>query len=62
MLKGILRAAKPGAKFCLRQFLTLHKIPEPLVSHFKRDKNLEKELEDEDSCFIYRFFVGDVVK
>lgn len=61
LLKGMLRTAKPGARFCLRQFLSSYEIPVHLQPHFIRDKSLEKRLERLDNCFVYRFMVGTIV-
>lgn len=60
LLKGMVIAAKPGARFCMRQFLSTHEIPEELQEFFKRDPILEKELEKQDNCFVYRFMVGTI--
>lgn len=60
LLEGILKTAKPGARFCLRQFLSSYEIPQHLQAHFVRDKSLEKRLERLDNCFVYRFMVGTV--
>lgn len=62
LVHAINRAAKPGARFCLRQFLSNHKIPDRLASTFKRDHSLEQELEHEDRCFVYRFIAGTIDK
>ena len=62
LFRAIKRTAKPGARFSIRQFLSYHVIPEELESHFKRDLELEKDLEKEDSCFVYRFMVGEIIK
>lgn len=60
LLKGIIKTAKPGARFCLRQFMSSYEIPQNLQSYFVRDKSLEKRLERLDNCFVYRFMVGTV--
>lgn len=60
LLKGIIKTAKPGARFCLRQFLSSYEIPQNLQSYFVRDKSLEKRLERLDNCFVYRFMVGTI--
>jgi S-adenosylmethionine-diacylglycerol 3-amino-3-carboxypropyl transferase len=60
LLKNIIKTAKPGARFCLRQFLSSYEIPPNLQPFFIRDKALEKRLERKDNCFVYRFFVGTV--
>lgn len=62
LLKGIQRTAKPGARFSIRQVLSDHHIPESISDSFQRDHELEKKLEDEDRCFVYRYFVGHVNK
>jgi S-adenosylmethionine-diacylglycerol 3-amino-3-carboxypropyl transferase len=61
LLKNIIKTAKPGARFCLRQFLSSYEIPTDLQSFFARDKALEKSLEIQDNCSVYRFLVGTVV-
>lgn len=61
LLKAMIKTARPGARFCLREFLSSHQIPDELKPHFVRDHALEKELEDEDNCFVYRFIVGSVM-
>jgi S-adenosylmethionine-diacylglycerol 3-amino-3-carboxypropyl transferase len=60
LLKNIVRTAKPGARFCLRQFLSSYEIPTHLQPFFLRDKALEKRLERQDNCFVYRFLIGTV--
>lgn len=59
---GIVRTAKPGARFCIRQFLSNHQIPSSLSPYFERDSELEEELEREDRCFVYRFTCGAIKK
>ncbi len=61
LLKGMLKTAKPGARFCLRQFLSSYEVPSNLQNYFVRDKSLEKRLERLDNCFVYRFMVGTIV-
>lgn len=58
LLKAMLKTAKPGARFCMRQFLSCQDIPTDLKPFFKRNSLLEEELEEQDSCFVYRFSVG----
>lgn len=60
LLNQMIRTAKPGARFCLRQFLSSYEIPAHLQPFFIRDKDLEVKLEKEDSCFVYRFLVGTI--
>lgn len=62
LLEGILRCAKPGARFCMRQLLSNHQIPTHLKPHFQRNPALEKELNDEDRCFVYNFTTGTIAK
>lgn len=62
LLQEIYRTAKPGARFCFRQFLSSHHLPENASHFFKRDTALELKLEKEDRCFLYRFLVGTVTK
>lgn len=62
LVKNIHRTAKPGARFCIRQFSSNQQIPAEFERHFKREHALEKKLEHEDNCFVYRFIVGEIVK
>jgi len=62
MLKAILSSAKPKARFCIRQFLSGYTIPPDLAPHFIRNEALEKEVEDNDRCFVYRYMVGEIKK
>lgn len=62
MIKAMYRAARPGARFCLRQFLSSHEIPSNLNSYFKREYGLEEKLQEKENCFLYRFNVGTIVK
>jgi len=61
-VKAIFKTAKPGARFCMRQFMSAHHFPKELAPYFKRDHHLEEELEKQDSCFVYRFITGEIVK
>lgn len=60
LLDQILRTARPGARICLRQFLSDHHIPDHLHKKLNRNVKLEEELNSEDCCFYYRFYVGEV--
>jgi S-adenosylmethionine-diacylglycerol 3-amino-3-carboxypropyl transferase len=62
LVGNIYRTAKPGARFCLRQFSSNQEIPSEFQNHFKREPELEKKLGHEDRCFVYRFMVGEIVK
>lgn len=61
LIKGIYRTARPGARFSIRQVLSNHHIPKDYLPFFQRNYALEKQLQDEDRCFIYRYMVGEVV-
>ncbi len=62
MITGMYHAATPGARFCIRQFSSNHQIPIGLRDRLVRDTALEKQLEKEEKCFIYRFMVGKILK
>lgn len=58
LLHAMIRAAAPGARFCIRLFLSRPVVP--AIAGLHRDEKLERELELEDRSFVYRFLVGDV--
>ncbi|EFB41744.1 hypothetical protein pah_c022o010 [Parachlamydia acanthamoebae str. Hall's coccus] len=60
LMQAVYRTAKPGARFCIRQFSSNHQIPIHLKPYFQRDINLEKKLEAEDYFFVYRFLTGEI--
>lgn len=62
LLNNLIRIAKPGARFCLRQFLSSYEIPADFQRYFQRNKALEQRLERQDNCFVYRFLVGTIVQ
>ena len=62
LLKAMFRAAKPDARFCMRQFMSRYKIPDGLKPYFKTEPYLEKALEEEDRAFVYHFTVGKILK
>lgn len=62
LVEGIYRTARPGARFCIRQFLSNHQIPEHLSPYFKRDTILEKQLQADDRCCVYTFMTGTILK
>lgn len=62
LLKAILKTAKPGARFSIRQFMSEQYIPDYLKKHFVRDSLLESKLDKEDHCCVYRFMVGTIEK
>lgn len=60
LLAAMVRAARPGARFCIRYFLTSQAVPGPVARRLARENALERELELEDRAFAYRFLVGTV--
>lgn len=62
LVEGIFRCAKPGARYCIRQFMTNHQIPSHLVPHFKRNTTLDQQLQEEDRCCVYTFMTGTIEK
>ncbi len=60
--RAIFNCAKDGARFCIREFMSSQRFPEDLAPYFVRDAVLEKELEAEDRCFVYRFMTGTIRK
>lgn len=62
LIRHIYRTAKDGARFCIRQFLSNHLIPEEFAPAFKRDTELEETLRKEDRCMVYHFMVGRIQK
>jgi len=61
LLSAMIRSAKNGARFSIREFLSNHQLEE-FTRHFKRDSVLEEDLEQEDNCFVYRYMVGTIEK
>lgn len=62
LLNSVRRAATPGARVSIRQFLSTQRLPPDFSSWFERDHELERKLEHEEKCFVYRFLVGSVIK
>lgn len=62
LLESVRHAAKPGARFCIREFMSRRSIPTHLSEHFKRQPELEYKMEVEESNFVYRFMVGEIQK
>ena len=54
--------ATPGARFCVRQFLTRYTMPATLARQLRREPELEQALALEDHAFAYEFLVGTVVR
>ena len=62
LLKALFKAAKPDARFCMRQFMSRYKIPEGLKPYFQTEPELEKHLEEYDGAFVYHLTVGKIIK
>lgn len=62
LLHAMYRAARPGARFCIREFMSRHVIPLSMQNHLIRESTLESKLAAEDRCFVYNFIVGKVHK
>lgn len=62
LLESVHHAAKPGARFCIREFMSRRTIPTRLLHHFKRLPELERKMEKEETNFVYRFMVGKIEK
>ncbi len=62
LLKGIYNSSKPNSRYCIRRLMSNHIIPSDLEMYFKRNNTLENKLEREESNFVYRFIVGEIIK
>jgi S-adenosylmethionine-diacylglycerol 3-amino-3-carboxypropyl transferase len=62
LIHGIYRTAKPNARFCMREFMSSHRIPYSMQKFFVRNPHLENKLAQEDRCFVYRFMTGNIIK
>jgi S-adenosylmethionine:diacylglycerol 3-amino-3-carboxypropyl transferase len=60
LLQGMYQAAKPNARFCMREFMSKRRFSANLNDKFQRNVELEQKLENEESNFVYRFFVGEI--
>jgi len=60
LVHAVYRTAKPNARFSIRQFMSDHTIPKEILPHFKRNPELENQLEKEESCCMYRLMVGTI--
>lgn len=60
LLRAVLHSAAPGARVCIREFLSRHPIPADIAPQLVRDTELEEELRRDDRAFAYRFIVGTV--
>ncbi len=55
---GIARAAAPGSRVVVRQFLTRYTLPPETERWLRREPELEAALETDDRAFAYTFIVG----
>ncbi|MDR3492234.1 MAG: DUF3419 family protein [Gammaproteobacteria bacterium] len=62
LLLSMYKAAKPKARFCLREFTSKRNMSEAMKNSFVRNEILEHKLEHEESNFVYRFMVGEIQK
>lgn len=62
MIRAAIRTARPGARFCIRQFMSDHQLDSDLTAYLAREPQLERELEEEDRSFVYRFMAGQIIK
>jgi S-adenosylmethionine-diacylglycerol 3-amino-3-carboxypropyl transferase len=60
LVAAVARAAAPGARVVLRQFLTRHTVPAALQASLIREPALEARLAVEDRSFAYEFLVAEV--
>ncbi len=60
LLRALVRAAAPGARFCIRQFLTRYPLPAELAPSLRLEPELEASLAQSDRSFAYAFTVGTV--
>lgn len=61
LLAGVDRCATPGARFCIRLFLSRPRFPEGLAPRLVREPALEAQLTLDDHGFAYDFIAGHVV-
>lgn len=62
LIHAVYRTAKPNARFSIRQFMSEQSLPTEMVPFFQRNLPLEKQLEKEDCCCVYRLMVGTIRK
>jgi S-adenosylmethionine-diacylglycerol 3-amino-3-carboxypropyl transferase len=62
LLYAMQHAASPGARICLREFISKRNFPAALFDSLRRNTTLEKKLEAEETNFVYRFMVGHIIK
>jgi S-adenosylmethionine-diacylglycerol 3-amino-3-carboxypropyl transferase len=62
LLDGVARAGAPGARFCIRLFLSRPRFPERHATVLVREPGLEARLAEEDHAFAYDFIVGSLAR
>lgn len=60
LLRAIAGAARPGARYCWRNFLAKRPIAPVVAALFEKDEALARELDERDATFGYTFAVGTV--
>ncbi|MBI3070932.1 MAG: DUF3419 family protein [Deltaproteobacteria bacterium] len=60
LLEAVVHSATPGARVCIREFLSAHRIPSRFDDILERDAALEADLRATDRAFAYRFIVATV--
>jgi S-adenosylmethionine-diacylglycerol 3-amino-3-carboxypropyl transferase len=60
LLFAMLKAAKPNARFCVRELMSNHQIHPTIKERLQLDSSLAEELKVLDRCFVYRFLVGQI--
>ena len=61
LLRGVARAAAPGARIVMRQFLTRFDPDDALVPALRRDRAVERQLAAIDRSFAYDFLAWEAV-
>lgn len=62
LLDGVARAGAPGARFCIRLFLSRPRFPDRHAAVLVREPGLEARLAREDHAFAYDFIVGSLAR
>ena len=62
LLDALARAGAPGARFCIRLFLSRPRFPERHAAVLVREPDLERRLAKEDHAFAYDFIVGRLAR
>lgn len=61
ILLEVVRTAKPGARFCYRNFLTKRQVPTSMHKAILVRGDVAREMEADDLTFAFTFVVGDVI-